>query len=69
MAINGDNPISLLDNIKVSNLVLLFRLLLFEQKILLISEDYDTLTQVSLNLISLLYPHIFICSTAFFFKS
>jgi len=64
MAINGDNPISLLDNIKVSNLVLLFRLLLFEQKILLISEDYDTLTQVSLNLISLLYPftwiHIFI---------
>ena len=64
MPINGDNPILLLDNIKVSNLVLLFRLLLFEQKILLISEDYDKLTQVSLNLISLLYPltwiHIFI---------
>ena len=41
MPINGDNPILLLDNIKVSNLVLLFRLLLFEQKILLVSDDYD----------------------------
>ena len=64
MLINGDNPISLLDNIKVSNLILLFRLLLFEQKILLVSEDYGTLTQVSLNLLSLLYPlnwiHIYI---------
>ena len=64
MPINGDNPILLLEIIKVSNLALLFRLLLFEQKILLISDDYDKLTQVSLNLISLLYPltwvHIFI---------
>ena len=64
MPINGDNPISLLDNLKVNNIVLLFRLLLFEQKILLISNDYDKLTQVSLNLISLLYPlswvHIYI---------
>ena len=64
LTLYGDNPISLLDNIKVSNLVLLFRLLLFEQKILLISDDYDKLTKVSLNLISLLYPlnwiHIFI---------
>ena len=56
MMINGDDPISLLDNIKVSNIVLLFRLLLFEQKILLISDDYDKLTQVSMSLISLLYP-------------
>ena len=30
--------------------------LLLEQKILLISDDYDTLTKVSLNLISLMYP-------------
>jgi len=64
MPINGDNPISLLDNLKVNNIVSLFRLLLFEQKILLISNDYDKLTQVSLNLISLLYPlswvHIYI---------
>ena len=56
MIINCDNPISLIDSIKANNIVLLFRLLLFEQKILLISDDYDTLTQVSLNLISLLYP-------------
>ena len=64
MLINGDNPISLLDNLKVKNIVSLFRLLLFEQKILLISNDYDKLTQISLNLISLLYPlswvHIYI---------
>ena len=64
MPINGDNPISLLDNLKVNNIVFLFRLLLFEQKILLISNDYDKLTQISLNLISLLYPlswvHIYI---------
>ena len=64
MPINGDNPISLLDNLTVNNIVSLFRLLLFEQKILLISNDYEKLTQISLNLISLLYPlswvHIYI---------
>ena len=60
----GNNPISLLDKLKVNNIYYLFKLLLFEQKILLISNDYDNLSEVSLNLISLLYPfnwvHIYI---------
>ena len=49
-------PIQLLNKIKQPNILLLLRLLLMEQKILLISNDYSTLTQVSLNLMSLLYP-------------
>ena len=60
----GDNKMFLLEKLSVNNLVLLFRLLLFEQKILFISNDYDNLTLLTLNLISLLYPfswvHIYI---------
>ena len=49
-------PINLIDKIELKNILILVRLLLFEQKILLLSKDYNTLTQVSMNLISLLYP-------------
>lgn len=49
-------PIQLLDKLKPNNILFLLRLLLLEQKILLVSNDYNSLTQVSLNLISLLYP-------------
>ena len=49
-------PIQLLDKLKPNNILYLLRLLLMEQKILLISNNYNSLTQVSLNLISLLYP-------------
>ena len=60
----GDNIFHLLDKLTENNFILLFRLLLFEQKILLISDDYNNLTQFSLNLLSLLYPftwiHIYI---------
>ena len=60
----GPDASSLLDTLSINNIILLLRLLLFEQKILLISEDYNNLTKVSLNLISLLYPlswvHIYI---------
>ena len=56
LVLNGINPISLIDILSINNLIFLFRLLLFEQKILLISNNYDNLTKVSLNLISLLYP-------------
>ena len=60
----GDNIFNLLNKLTENNLILLLRLLLFEQKILLVSNDYNNLTQFSLSLISLLYPfswiHIYI---------
>ena len=60
----GNNLSILLDKISKKNIILLFRLLLLEQKILLVSSDYDDLTKISLGLISLLYPlswiHIYI---------
>ena len=60
----GDNVFYLLDKLTENNFILLIRLLLFEQKILLVANDYNDLTQFSLNLISLLYPftwiHIYI---------
>ena len=52
----GNNSIFLLNKLSTPNIILLFKLLLFEQKILLISSEYDNLTQISLTLISLLYP-------------
>ena len=64
MSLYGNNLILLLEKLSVNHIFLLFRLLLLEQKILLISSDYDNLTQVSSCLISLLYPltwiHIYI---------
>ena len=60
----GNNLAILLEKISKKNIILLFRLLLLEQKILLVSSDYDDLTKISLGLISLLYPlswiHIYI---------
>ena len=60
----GFNPASLLETLSINNFIVLIKLLLLEQKILFISDDYDNLTKVSLNLISLLYPltwiHIYI---------
>ena len=60
----GFNPSSLLETLSINNFIVLIKLLLLEQKILFISDDYDNLTKVSLNLISLLYPltwiHIYI---------
>ena len=64
MILQGDNLLLLLEKLNINNVILLFRLLLFEQKILLVSNDYNNLTQLSLSLISLLYPfswiHIYI---------
>ena len=60
----GNCLVILLNKISRQNIILLFRLLLLEQKILLVSSDYDNLTKISLGLISLLYPlswiHIYI---------
>jgi hypothetical protein len=60
----GINTASLVETLTINNIIVLLRLLLFEQKILFVSDDIDNLTKVSLNLISLLYPlnwiHIYI---------
>ena len=60
----GNYELFLKEKISVNNFVLLFRLMVFEQKILFISDDYDNLTLLSLDIISLLYPlswvHIYI---------
>ena len=54
--IYGDNNIILLDELTVELIVLIFKLLIFEQKILLIGNNYDNISQISFNFISLLYP-------------
>ena len=53
--INSDNP-SILLEISTTNIILIFRMLLFEQRILLISKHYELLSTVTYNFISLLYP-------------
>ena len=46
----------LLKIFSIDNIATIFRLLIFEKKILFIDEDYTRLTNVSDNFISLLYP-------------
>ena len=46
----------LLKNFSIDNLLIIFRLLITEKKILLIDEDYERLSKVSDGLISILYP-------------
>ena len=52
----GDNNIILLEKLPVDLIVLIFKLLIFEQKILLVGNNYDNIAQISFNFISLLYP-------------
>ena len=46
----------LLKNFSIDNLLLIFRLLITEKKILLIDEDYERLSKVADGFISILYP-------------
>ena len=46
----------LLKNFSIDNLLIIFRLLITEKKILLIDEDYARLSKVADGLISILYP-------------
>ena len=46
----------LLKLFSIDNIITIFRLLIFEKKILFIDEDYTRLTNVTDNFISLLYP-------------
>ena len=52
----GDNPIILLEYLSVEEIMIIFRLLIFEQKVLIIGNNYDAISQVTYNLILLLYP-------------
>ena len=46
----------LLKNFSIDNILLIFRLLITEKKILLIDEDYERLSKVADGFISILYP-------------
>ena len=52
----GDNPVILLEYLSVEEIILIFRLLLFEQKILIIGYNYHDIAQFTYNFILLLYP-------------
>ena len=52
----GDNPAILLEYLTVEEIILIFRLLLFEQKIIIVGNNYDAITQLTYNFILLLYP-------------
>ena len=52
----GRNPIIILNHLSINNILYLFKLLIFEQKILIVGKDNDTIAQIILNFISLLYP-------------
>ena len=52
----GDNPIILLHNLSIDQIYCLFKLLIFEQKILIVGKSNDLVAQIILNFASLLYP-------------
>ena len=43
-------------NIPIENIIFLFQLLLLEQQILIVENDYEILSEIILSLISLIYP-------------
>ena len=52
----GDNPSIILEYLSVEEILIIFRLLLFEQKVLLVGNNYDTISQIAYNFTVLLYP-------------
>ena len=56
----GDNPLILLEYLNVDEIIIIMRLLLFEQKILLIGNNYDIITQIIFNFYRILYPFQFV---------
>ena len=51
---------SLFDFFSIDNIILLFHLLILEQKVLLIDNNYKLLSEMSLILINLLYPFMWV---------
>ena len=52
----GDNPVIILKHLSISNIICVFRLLILEQKMLVVGKDNDIVSQIILNFVSLLYP-------------
>ena len=52
----GNDPMLILEHFSINNIICILRLILFEQKILVIGKDIDLISQIILNFISLLYP-------------
>ena len=52
----GNNPMVILEHFSINNIISIFKLLIFEQKIIVIGKDMDKISEIILNLISLIYP-------------
>ena len=52
----GDNPTIIFKHLSINHIVCLFKLLIFEQKILIVGKDNDIISQIILNFVCLLYP-------------
>ena len=52
----GDDPVVILKHLSINNIIIFFKLLILEQKILVIGKDNDIISQIILNFVSLLYP-------------
>ena len=52
----GDNPTIILEYFSVEEIIIIMRLLLFEQKILIIGNNYEILSHIIYNFSILLYP-------------
>ena len=56
ISITNSNYIAIFKYLSVDNIILIFRLLLAEKKLLFIHDDYTELTNITNSFISLLYP-------------
>ena len=52
----GNDPLLILDHLSINNIILFFKLLIWEQRILVVGKDNDIISKIILNFISLLYP-------------
>ena len=52
----GDNPIIIFNYLSIQNILYLFKLLIFEQSLVIVGKNNDIVSQIILNLASLLYP-------------
>ena len=52
----GDNPFIILNYLSPSHVLALFKLLIFEQKVLVVGKEYDRISEIILSFVSLLYP-------------
>ena len=56
MCLLGSDLTCLLKLFSTENLITIFQLMLFEQKILIVDSEYERLSEVTNSLVSLLYP-------------